>query len=192
MTETRDSVSSVVAAILPSATEVANVRPKVSEVFQAEYSYVSNTLRRLGVREADLEDVAHEVFLAVHRRLSTYDPSRPLRPWLFGIAFRAASDYRRLARHHREVSDEHIDVADDAPGADDHVFARQARELVGKALDVLDLDKRAVLVMCDIDGHSVPEIAAALNIPLNTAYSRLRLARAQFTSVITALEGGKR
>jgi len=39
------------------------------------------------------------------------------------------------------------------------------------------IDKRAVLVMHDMDGVAMPKIAEALSIPLNTAYSRLRLAR---------------
>src|SRR5689334_8515619 len=71
-------------------------------IFEAEFAYIFNTLRRLGVREPDLEDVTHDVFITVNRLLSEFDPSRPLRPWLFGFAFRVASDYRRLARHIRE------------------------------------------------------------------------------------------
>jgi RNA polymerase sigma-70 factor (ECF subfamily) len=166
------------------------VAPAFRDIFRSEYSYVTNSLRRLGVREADLEDLAHEVFLAVHKRIDTYDPARPLRPWLFGIAFREASDYRRLARHHREVVTDVIEGLDSAPLPDDAVFASQARDLVHRALDTLDLDKRSVIVMCDIDGCAVPEIAEALSIPLNTAYSRLRLARAEFTKAIRRLRGG--
>src|SRR5262245_55716076 len=64
-------------------------------VFELEAAYVARTLRRLGVDQADVEDMAHEVFLAVHRQLCDYDASRPLRPWLFGFAFRIASHYRR-------------------------------------------------------------------------------------------------
>lgn len=155
--------------------------PSFAALFEAEFSYVLNTLYRLGVRRADLEDVTHEVFVAVHGALAEYDPTRPLRPWLFGIAFRFASRYRRSARFSREVPREEAgDVADEAPPADEQMASEQARRVVMEALDTLDVDRRAVIVMHDIDGCPVPEIALALSIPLNTAYSRLRLGREQF------------
>jgi RNA polymerase sigma-70 factor (ECF subfamily) len=157
-------------------------------VFEAEFSYVSHTLRRLGVREADLEDVAHDVFITVHRLLPQYDPMRPIRPWLFGVAFRVASDYRRLARHTREIPEPPAgEPVDGALLADEQLAAEQARRLVIEALGELDLDRRAVLVMHDIDGHAMPEIAQALSIPLNTAYSRLRLARVELKAAVQGI-----
>jgi RNA polymerase sigma-70 factor (ECF subfamily) len=159
--------------------------PVFRALFEAEMSYVFHTLYRLGVRRADLEDVTHEVFVAVHRALPDYDPTRPLRPWLFGFAFRFASDYRRRARFSREVAREKTpEVADEAPPADEQLAAEQARRLVIDALQALPLERRAVLVMHDIDGHAMPEIADALSIPLNTAYSRLRVARADFKAAV--------
>ncbi len=72
-------------------------------VFDAECGYVWATLRRLGVAERDIEDVAHETFLRVAAHLHAYDPARPLRAWLFVFAMRMAKDYRRLARHRHEA-----------------------------------------------------------------------------------------
>src|SRR5262245_47602718 len=95
----------------------AAVRPAVrlEDLFKAESSYVWNTLRRLGVQERDLEDLTHEVFLTVHRRLGDYDATRPVRPWLFGIALRTALRYRELARHRRELVTEPPEAVDQAP-----------------------------------------------------------------------------
>ena len=59
--------------------------------------------------------------------------------------------------------------------------------MVLKALDALDLDKRAVLVMHELDGVAIPDVAMALSIPLNTAYSRLRLARRDFEKAVSEL-----
>ena len=59
--------------------------------YDAEFEVVWLYLRRLGVPEADVEDAVHDVFVVAHRRYGTYDPSRPLRPWLLGIAFRIAA-----------------------------------------------------------------------------------------------------
>lgn len=80
----------------PDAT---SSRPTFRGIFETQLTFLWNTLARFGVADRDLEDVAHEVFVVVSRRLSDYDPSRPLRPWLFAIAYRCASDYRNRAAH---------------------------------------------------------------------------------------------
>lgn len=161
-------------------------------IFRAELPYVLATLRRLGGRVADLEDLAHEVFVVVHRRLPDYDASRPLRPWLFGIALRIASDDRRLARRRWERGDEGETEAAVAKevGPERAAIDAERRALVLRALDALDLDKRALIVLHDIDGEPMPEIAHALGVPLNTAYSRLRLARERFREAIRKDPGG--
>ena len=161
-------------------------------VYGAEFTYVWNTLRRLGVWERDLEDLCHDVFVIVFRILDQYDARRPIRPWLFGIAFRVASDYRRSARHRREVTGTTIDAPSTAPPADEIMLRRERQRLVMQALEALELERRAVFVMHDIDGHVMPDIAAALGVPLNTAYSRLRLARADFAAAVERVRGGGR
>src|SRR6185295_5196731 len=105
--------------VVVSAESAAQFRA----VFEAEYSYMCHSLRRLGVRAGDLEDVAHDAFIVVLRHLRDYDTSRPLRPWLFGIAYRVALDHRRLARHRREVVGAPPDVVDEAPGAEEQASA---------------------------------------------------------------------
>ena len=161
-------------------------------VYAAELGYVWNTLRRLGVQDRDIEDLCHDVFVVVFRNLEVYDARRPIRPWLFGIAFRVASDYRRLARHRREIPGTTRELTCPAPPADEVMLRRERQRLVARALEELELDRRAVFVMHDIDGHVMPDIATALGIPLNTAYSRLRLARADFAVAVKRAQGGRR
>jgi RNA polymerase sigma-70 factor (ECF subfamily) len=171
-----------------SGDEAARSRTAAFQsIFKAESSYVWNTLKRLGIPDRDAEDVAHDVFLTVYRRFEDYDSTRPVRPWLFGIAFRTASRYRDLARHQREVMNDEHDPADERPAVDEQLAAHQARQLFNRALDSVDLDQRAAFVMHDIDGFSVPEIATALAIPLNTVYSRLRLARERVKAAVQRL-----
>jgi RNA polymerase sigma-70 factor (ECF subfamily) len=146
-------------------------------VFEAELDYVFATLRRFGVPPRDLEDVAHEVFLRVHQRWNEYEPSRPLRPWLFAFAFRLASDYRRLARHRRELFAEAAEPASAAPGADELLAGRDRRALVADALEDVEFERRAVLLLHDLEECPMDEVARMLEIPVNTAYSRLRVAR---------------
>lgn len=148
--------------------------------FEAHFDYVWHTLRRLGVRPSDLEDLAHDVFLQVFRNLARYEPERPVRPWLFGFAYRVASDYRRRASHRLEVLVETHEPIDSCPGALELLSRREEHAFVHAALETLELKRRAVFILHELDGCSMPEVAASLDIPLNTAYSRLRLARKQF------------
>jgi RNA polymerase sigma-70 factor, ECF subfamily len=170
----------------PSGEQVQ--RPlDLQTIYRSELAYVWKTLRRLGAPPADQEDLAHDVFLVVHRHLPDYDPTRPLRPWLFGIALRVVSDFRRLGRNLHEIPGERLDPPDAAPTPHEQVEERQARAQLMQALDTLDLDRRAVFVMHEIDEVPVPEIARTLDIPLNTAYSRLRLARADVAAFLGRL-----
>jgi RNA polymerase sigma-70 factor (ECF subfamily) len=148
-------------------------------VFQAEFAYVCTSLRRLGVNERDLEDVAHDLFVEVWKRFSTYDPARPVRPWLFAFAFRFASDYRRLARHKVEVFVER-DAEESAPRADELLARKDAQRVLLTALESIDVERRAVFILFELDECPMQEIASSLGIPTNTAYSRLRLAREEF------------
>jgi RNA polymerase sigma-70 factor (ECF subfamily) len=159
-------------------------------LYREQLPYVWRALRRLGVDERDREDAANDVFYRVYQRLGDLDPKRPIKPWLFAFAARVASDYRRRAYHRREILDH--DAVESAVGNVSSSSENEARELVLMALEALDLDKRAVLILHDLDQQTVPEIAAALNIPLNTAYSRLRIAREQFTAAVRRINGAGR
>ena len=168
--------------------EASLLSTELQAIYRAEFHYVFHTLRRLGVRDKELEDVTHDVMLTVHRRLPDYDRSRPLRPWLFGIAYRIATDHKRLARHSREVTGPSMEPADTRRIPDEQLEEEQTRRLVLQALEVIELDRRAILIMHDLDGHRMPEISDELGIPLNTAYSRLRQARKEFEQAIRRID----
>jgi RNA polymerase sigma-70 factor (ECF subfamily) len=168
----------------------AGQAPDFPTIYASEFAFVWRTLRRLGAPSKDIEDLAHDLFVVVHRRLPDYDPARPLRPWLFGIAVRVVSDYRRSSRNSREVLYRIAstpEATDQAPRQDENVAVNQERTLLLRALGHLDLDRRAVLVMHDMEEVPMPEIASTLDIPLNTAYSRLRLARADVLEAVQRL-----
>lgn len=152
------------------------------ELYDAHFEFVWRTLRRLGVPEADLPDVAQEVFLVVHRRLANFVERAKVTTWLFRIAVRAARDRRRRAHVRREVaSDDFIAAAPD-PGVDPGAALERAddRALFDRALSSMDLEQRAVFTAFELEGMSGQDIALALEIPLGTVYSRLRLARERF------------
>ena len=174
----------------PQAARVEPFVPAPSEfrsIYEAEFDYVYRSLRRLGAEPRDLNDLVQEVFLAVHLRLHTYDRGRPIRPWLFGIAFRALSDSGNRSRAHKEVSDAALAQVGVPPRAEQQIAATEARNVVLQALAHLKPEQRAVFVMHTLDECPVPEIARNLEIPLNTAYSRLRLARVDFVGAVKRL-----
>jgi RNA polymerase sigma-70 factor (ECF subfamily) len=74
--------------------------------------------------------------------------------------------------------------ADPAPNALDHLVQAEAMSLAQAALDTLDIERRAIFILHEIDGCAMPEVARVLTIPVNTAYSRLRVAREQFQTAV--------
>lgn len=135
----------------------------------------------------DVEDMAHEVFVAVLKQLDTYDPTRPIKPWLFGFAFRIASQYKRKARR-TEALEEPEKVVDAGQRPDARYETARKRRMVQTALDEIELDRRAVFVLHDIDECTGEEIARTLEIPLGTVYTRLRLAREDFAAKMRRLQ----
>ncbi len=153
-------------------------------LYAENFDHVWRNLRRFGVEVRHLEDAAHEVFVVVHRKLADFDEGRPIRPWLSGIAFRVASDFKRKASTRRESPGVDRDPVDERPSADELLEAEEQRKLVHEALQALDDDKRVVVVMHDMEGCSIPEIARELGVLENTLYSRLRLGRERFIKAI--------
>ena len=174
--------------LTPHAARPAFRVPDLRMVFEEHVDHVGNSLRRLGVREADIPDLAQEVFVVMHGILPDYDPERPMWPWIFGVVYRIAASYRRKAL--REVLDDGTladERADSSKNLDEAMRKGEDRQLVLEALQFVEMNRRAVFVMAEIDGVAVPEIAQALGIALNTAYSRLRLAREDFREAASRL-----
>lgn len=157
------------------------------QAFQHELDYVIRTLRRLGVSPNDLEDLSHEVFVVLFQSWEKYDPSRPLRPYLFGIAFRIVGNHLRKRR--KEVLFAVMEARAIGPSPDQALEAHQMRALVLSALKRIPLQRRAVFIMHDIDKLKMNEIAESLSIYRFTGYSRLRKARKEFARAVSALIG---
>lgn len=159
--------------------------------YRQEFDYICRSLRRLGVHPDDVEDILHDFFLVLYRKWDDYDPSRPLRPYLFGIAYRVAVGYFRRNRHRVRAADANeVDLEDRRPRPDQALAAEQARALVLSAIERVPIDRRAVLVMHDIDEMPMRDIASAMSIPLFTGYSRLRKARKEFEAAVLRLRKG--
>ena len=155
----------------------ADPKTTVRQVFDEHARYIWRTLRHLGIPDADTPDLCQEVFITVHRKLPSFEGRSTLRTWLYGICIRVASEHRRRPYVRRERP-----ASEPAPTDASHSYAApesplEQRAAVQRLLSVLDEDKRLVVVLYEIEGFSMKEVAELVGCPLQTAYSRLHAGR---------------
>jgi RNA polymerase sigma-70 factor (ECF subfamily) len=174
-------------AVDPAGRSALHVRseaavPSFDDVYTDHFAFVWRILRTLGVPEAGLDDAAQDVFVVVHRRLPEFEGRAAITTWLFAIARRVASSHRRKQGRTEALDEEPAGAADTFAA-----FSRaQAAATVMQILDTMDEDKRIVFALVELEQLSVPEVARLLDLNLNTAYSRLRLARHAFEQAVRA------
>jgi RNA polymerase sigma-70 factor (ECF subfamily) len=154
------------------------------QAFRALYDehvdFVWRNLRRLGVPPSEVDDRTQEVFVVAHRRWDEFeDHGHGPRAWLFQIVLRVVSEARRHRRRHPEDADGGVaeGLRSTAPSQIDDIARREAVAQLDRALATIEVGRRAVLVLHEVEEMTAPEIARAMSIPLNTVYSRLRVAR---------------
>ena len=179
------SLESDSADVLPGSAPCGR---DVGAVHASHADFVWATLQRLGVRPADLEDLFQEVFVVVHRRLHTFDGRATVASWLFGICLKVAAAHRRKAHVRREQL---VDSLPDEPsplgGPEEEASLRDRRRQLREALDRLDLERRAVFVMFELEEMSCDEIASIVGVPVGTVHSRLFSARKLFQKALRAV-----
>ena len=171
--------------VVPSASDGrASSAPPLSfaSVYEAHFAYVWRSVRALGVPEGSVDDAVQEVFVVVHRKLATFEARSTVKTWVYGIAMRVARAHRRTNRTTAREDDAELDRIRAPTSAQPDMAAERAEaaRVVNRLLAGLDDDQREVFVLAELEQLSAPEIADALEVKLNTVYSRLRLARAAF------------
>jgi RNA polymerase sigma-70 factor (ECF subfamily) len=162
----------------------ASTAAELDAIFRDHGRYVWRCLRHLGVPDADADDVCQEVFITAQRKLSSFEGRSSLRTWLYGIALRVASDYRRSAYVRRERA-----TAEPGEGREQSVDVQpqtEARQALARLLAELDTERRDVIVLYEIEGFTMKEVAELVGCPLQTAYSRLYSARERLASAARA------
>lgn len=163
-------------------------------LFVEHAAWVAGFARRLGFRaEHEVEDLVQEVFLVVHRRGGwAPGPARP-RTWLAEIAVRVALA-RRRARARAPVLDDDLVGAVTSRDPDPLAAAAAAETLdhVQRALDTLDLDRRALFVLFELEGEPCDRLAASFGVPVGTIYSRLHAARREFLAAYERITSAPR
>jgi RNA polymerase sigma-70 factor (ECF subfamily) len=157
--------------------------PEFAEVFRQHFDFVWRTIRSLGVVDALVDDAVQEVFICVHRRLPEFERRSALKTWIYSIAYHTAQNFRRSARR-REASELDEELESREPGPGEVAAGAQAGRFVLEFLDRLPRERRDVFVLCVLEELSAPDVAEILQVKLNTVYSRLRLARADFRAAL--------
>ncbi len=181
----------VAAAVAAPGERSAAPVPTFAEIYATQAAFVWRSVRRLGVRPADVEDVCQEVFLVAHKKLSQFEGGS-LRAWLFAIALRNAADYRKRAHVRREATGDSVPEIAIAETTSGELDRARARVVLDDILERLDEPKRAVFVLFELEQMPMTEVAAAVECPLQTAYSRLHAARDEVKSAIERLQARDR
>jgi RNA polymerase sigma-70 factor (ECF subfamily) len=166
-------------------------RPTFAEIYESCFAFAWRTARRLGTPEDNLDDVVQEIFMVAHRRQHEFEGRSSIKTWVYGIVFNVVRAHRReLGAKHPHTLDaarraDPDDVVDAADGPHERAAKREAARFIDRFLATLDDDRRDVFVLAELEQVTAPEIAALLGAPLNTVYSRLRLARLEFSKAVT-------
>lgn len=192
----RVEVSSAESEAVPGPGRPSHLRAvpdavDLDAIYRDHADFVVRIARRLGAPPAHEEDVLHDVFLVVHRRLADLRADASVRSWLFGIT-------KRVVLHRIRGADRAARREQHAPrpravlGPDEDLALRQAAATAEACLAELPPEQRIVLVLADLEEMSAPEIATALGVGINTVYSRLRLARKRFERALSEHSGEAR
>jgi RNA polymerase sigma-70 factor (ECF subfamily) len=172
-------------ALAKGATRTStNDEARLREAFVRHYQGIWRFLRRLGVPLDRADDAAQSAFLVALEALPRIIHGSE-RAFLYATAVRTAHGIRR--RVNREVATVDLNThSSTVPSAEELTDQKRAREFLDRILDQIELDARAVFVLFEIEGFTLPEIAGVLAIPLGTATSRLRRARERFHELARA------
>ncbi|MEI9937325.1 MAG: sigma-70 family RNA polymerase sigma factor [Pseudomonadota bacterium] len=167
----------------PSASEAASSPDHFNAFYEAHFSFVWRMLRRLGVADSDVSDATQDVFVVASRRLPDLRGPELARSFAYGIVVRVAHQYRRASSRSRSAETGIEQLYDEeAPTAHDSAERAQGVALLDRVLAALDLEKREIFVLVELEQLSVPEVATLTGVNKNTIYTRLRAARQAFDS----------
>jgi RNA polymerase sigma-70 factor (ECF subfamily) len=161
---------------------------KSFEQIYEEYSdFVWRNARRLGVPSSGAEDVVQDVFIVVQRRLRDFDGRTAIQSWIFGILVRVVRHYRRSYQRkdarcvslEQEAGHNNLSLAGARSPIEQAENAERLR-LLEKLLGQLDEEKRTLLVLSELEGWTLREIAEYLGSNTNTVFSKLRAAKRAF------------
>jgi RNA polymerase sigma-70 factor (ECF subfamily) len=167
--------------------EPAAARPEFHTIYRKHYADVVRWVRTLGGPDMDAEDLAQDVFVVVHKKLRDYEEQN-LRGWLYTITANLVSDrrrgawFRRIFMRPRDVLLDEMRCDVDDPLA--LLEKKDMQRVFYNLTDEVHASRREAFLLFEVGGMTGPEIAAVQNIPVATVWTRLHLARKEFTAAI--------
>jgi RNA polymerase sigma-70 factor (ECF subfamily) len=159
------------------------------DLHRSLYPMAVSFLRKMGVDEAEVDDVCQEVFVQVFRYLGRFQHRAQLTTWLYKICLSQAARMRRrrkvtdtLTRMFGAREASTVQASVDLP--EDELARRMAL-----ALAELSETHREVFVLYELQGLTGEQIADVVGCPLPTVWSRLHYARLEFRGAVEATGG---
>lgn len=156
------------------------------------------TARRYARRESEVEDIVQEVWLRAYQRLQTFRGDAPFEHWLMRLTVHVCYDFLRGHQRNREITLTEISeeehewlerfAAQPEQSADD---SNAARQLVGRALEMLSPPARLVITLLEIEEKSVKEIAELTGWSVPLVKVRAFRARAEMRKVLAKISRDK-
>lgn len=151
-------------------------------------------LVRCGLSAPDRDDVFQGVFLKIHAAAASYEPARPLGPWIFTIVANSVRNHLR----DRQVQDGWLSAdqtgepPDPHPGPERSVDSQRTVSWLEGAIAALPLRQREALMLTAVAGLTQQEAAEALSTPINTVKTHLRRARLALVKDLARRDGEHR
>ena len=143
-----------------------------------------------GNREA-AEDCGQEAMIRIWRNLANYRGECALESWVYRIAANCCMDWLRKKKRDQSVSmepmvEQGFDPADDSPGTEEQVVAKDERQRLREAIALLPDDQREALILTQLEKVSYEEAAQALGVSEGTVKSRVNRAKARLKEILSA------
>ena len=142
-----------------------------------------------GNREA-AEDCGQEAMIRIWRSLGSYRGDCALESWVYRIAANCCMDWLRKKKRDKSVSVEPLreqgfDPADESPGTEEQVVAKDERRRLREAISLLPEDQREALVMTQLEKVPYEEAARSLGVSEGTVKSRVNRAKARLREILS-------
>ncbi len=182
----------------PDAALVARIQARDSAAFEELYGRykikVYNTAYRITGNAADAADVTQEVFVHIYKKIGLFEFRSSFSTWVYRMSVNASIDrYRKITRHPTTSTDdedfqetrEFRGLADQkTPAADQETAKREFDAQIQKAVGLLPVKLRAVVVLRYIQDLSYQEVAHALSCSQGTVKSRLNRAHEKLRKIL--------
>jgi RNA polymerase sigma-70 factor, ECF subfamily len=159
----------------------SSVSSDIEAAFRRHRGDLERWAARMGGPLVDAEDVAQEVMMVAHARLTEFRHEAQLTTWLFRTTQNIAARHRRRERRRRWLCGMPLDYAAElkahGPSALEEMERREAAAEVYSALDRLSDKYRSVVILFEIEGLSGEEIASLTGMNLATVWVHLHRGR---------------